>query len=179
MTRCLLLFVVACTVLAAGCGSDDSGADTAQGVEGGKAAAEQAAGAAESPEQSEPAEPAAKPRRGPLVKLRGSQLGPVLFDGRDRALYLFTRDPRNRTRCHGACAEAWPPFYAKGRPRAGRGVDRSLLGTIERDGRRQVTYKGQALYFYVDDPRGEVLCNDIVEFGGTWYALDAEGNPPA
>jgi predicted lipoprotein with Yx(FWY)xxD motif len=123
---------------------------------------------------------ATKPRRGPRVTLRDSQFGPVLFDGRNRALYLFTRDPRRKTRCYGACAEAWPPFYAKGRPRAGRGVDRSLLGTIERrNGRRQVTYKGQPLYFYVDDPKGEVLCNDIVEFGGTWYALNAKGNPPA
>jgi predicted lipoprotein with Yx(FWY)xxD motif len=104
----------------------------------------------------------------------------VLFDGRNRALYLFTRDPRRKTRCYGACADAWPPFYAKGRPRAGRGVDRDLIGTIERrDGRRQVTYKGQALYFYVDDPRDQVLCNDVVEFGGTWYAVDAKGNPPA
>jgi hypothetical protein len=42
-----------------------------------------------------------------------------------------------------------------------------------------VTYKGQALYFYVDDPRGQVLCNDVFEFGGTWYAVDAKGNPPA
>jgi predicted lipoprotein with Yx(FWY)xxD motif len=122
---------------------------------------------------------AARPRRGPRLALRDSQFGPVLFDGRNRALYLFTRDPRNKTRCYGACAEAWPPFYAKGRPRAGQGVDRSLIGTIERrDGRRQVTYKGQALYFYVADPRGQVLCNDVFEFGGTWYAVDAKGNPP-
>jgi predicted lipoprotein with Yx(FWY)xxD motif len=122
----------------------------------------------------------AEAARGPRVTLRDSQFGPVLFDGRNRALYLFTRDPRRKTRCYGACAAAWPPFYAKGRPRAGRGVDRGLLGTIERrDGRRQVTYKGQALYFYVDDPRGQVLCNDIVEFGGTWYAVDSKGNPPA
>jgi predicted lipoprotein with Yx(FWY)xxD motif len=72
------------------------------------------------------------------------------------------------------------PLYAKGRPRAGRGVDRDLLGTIERrDGRRQVTYKGQALYFYVDDPRGQVLCNDVIDFGGTWYAVDSKGDPPA
>ena len=118
-------------------------------------------------------------RRGPRVKLRDSQFGPVLFDGKNRALYLFTRDGR-RSRCYGACAAAWPPFYARGRPRAGRGVDRSLLGRVRRrDGRRQVTYKGQPLYFYVDDPRGQVLCNDIAEFGGTWFALDAKGDPPA
>jgi predicted lipoprotein with Yx(FWY)xxD motif len=119
-------------------------------------------------------------KRGPLVKLGESQFGRVLFSGGDRALYLFTRDPRNKTRCYGDCAEAWPPLYAKGRPRAGEGVDRDLLGTIKRrGGRRQVTYKGQALYSYVHDPKGEVLCNDVFEFGGTWFALDAKGNPPS
>jgi predicted lipoprotein with Yx(FWY)xxD motif len=58
-------------------------------------------------------------------------------------------------------------------------VDQSLLGrTRRRGGRRQVTYKGQPLYFYVDDPRGQVLCNDVAEFGGTWFAVDAAGDPP-
>jgi predicted lipoprotein with Yx(FWY)xxD motif len=190
MTR-LLATVIACATLIAGCGSDDE-----SGTEGGGAARDTGAEAAGANREAAGAEGTtgadgeavgdeggaapATPPRGPRVTLRGSEFGPVLFDGRNRALYLFTRDPRRKTRCYGACAEARPPFYAKGRPRAGRGVDRDLLGTIERrDGRRQVTYKGQALYFYVDDPRGQVLCNDVVEFGGTWYAVDAKGNPPA
>lgn len=117
--------------------------------------------------------------RGPLVKLRDSQFGPVIFNGRDQAAYTFTRDGR-RSRCYGGCAEAWPPFFAGGKPRAGRGIRRELLGTVRRrDGRRQVTYAGQPLYFYEHDPKGEVLCNDIAEFGGTWFAVTAEGKPPA
>jgi predicted lipoprotein with Yx(FWY)xxD motif len=165
----VLLILIACTgLVAAGCGDDDSGEPSAA-----------TARDMLQRSQSDDASPAAR-RRGPRVKLRDSQFGPVLFDGRDRALYVFTRDPKNRTRCHGACAVAWPPFYAKGHPRPGRGVDRGLLDTIERrDGRRQVTYKGQPLYFYVHDPKGQVLCNDVVEFGGTWYAVTAKGNPPA
>jgi predicted lipoprotein with Yx(FWY)xxD motif len=127
--------------------------------------------------KSRGADAAAGPR-GPLVKLRDSQLGPVLFSGSDRALYVFTRDRQRASRCHGECAVAWPPFLARGRPRAGRGVKPALLGTIGRGGRQQVTYAGQPLYFYVDDPKGEVLCNDIVEFGGTWFALTSEGEPP-
>ena len=190
MTR-LLATVIACAALIAGCGSDDE-----SGTEGGAAArdtgaepagasreaagAESTTGADGEAVREEGGAAAARPPRGPRVTLRDSQFGPVLFDGHNRALYLFTRDPRRKTRCYGACAEAWPPFYAKGRPRAGRGVDRDLLGTIERrDGRRQVTYKGQALYFYVDDPQGQVLCNDVLEFGGTWFAVDSKGNPPA
>jgi predicted lipoprotein with Yx(FWY)xxD motif len=178
MTR-LLATVIACAALIAGCGSDDE-----SGTEGEAAArdsgAEADTEATASTAGANGGAAAAKPPRGPRVTLRDSQFGPVLFDGHNRALYLFTRDPRRKTRCYGACADAWPPFYAKSRPRAGRGVDRDLLGTLERrDGRRQVTYKGQALYFYVDDPRGQVLCNDVFEFGGTWYAVDAKGNPPA
>jgi predicted lipoprotein with Yx(FWY)xxD motif len=195
MTR-LLTTLIACTALIAGCGSDDGAATDGEtaaeaaemGGTGGEAtsgegdaAAGGEAGGGEAGEGAAGGEAAAtKPARGPRVTLRDSQFGPVLFDGRNRALYLFTRDSRRKTRCYGDCAVAWPPFYVKGRPRAGRGVDRDLLGTIERrDGRRQVTYKGQALYFYVDDPRGQVLCNDVFEFGGTWWAVDSKGNPPA
>jgi predicted lipoprotein with Yx(FWY)xxD motif len=125
--------------------------------------------------QPKPAADAAKPR-GPLVKLRDSDYGRVLFSGRDRAIYLFTKDSRRRTRCYGDCAKAWPPFYAKGRPRAAPGVKRSLLGTIERrDGRRQVTYRGHPLYFY-DEPPRQILCQNVVEFGGTWLVVNSSGN---
>lgn len=171
-----LIGLVACAAIVAGCGddSDESAADEAARSAD---TAEQAA--APSDEPAAATTPAARPR-GPRVKLRDSQLGRVLFDGRNRALYFFTRDARNRSRCYGDCAVAWPPFYARGRPRAAEGVDQSLLGTVKRrDGRRQVTYKGQPLYFYIDDPRGQVLCNNVPEFGGTWYALNSEGDRPA
>jgi predicted lipoprotein with Yx(FWY)xxD motif len=162
MTRMRGLMVLA--ALAGGCGGDPAPAPE-------PAPAEQAGVA-------EPSDTARR-ARGPLVKLRDSQLGPVLFSGRDRAAYTFTPDG-DGSRCYGECAEAWPPFLTRGRPRAGRGVRRALLGTApRRDGGRQVTYAGRPLYFYEDDPKGEVLCNDIVEFGGTWFAVTAAGKPPA
>jgi predicted lipoprotein with Yx(FWY)xxD motif len=168
-----LLVLAACGGLVASCGSGDGG--DSGGGEISRAGTTRPAAGSQAPE----AKPANRRKRGPKIKLRDSQFGPVLFDGRNRALYLFTKDEPNRTRCHGACAEAWPPFFAKGKPRAARGVDQSLLGRIRRrGGRRQVTYKGQPLYFYVHDPRGQVLCNDVVEFGGTWFAVNAEGDPP-
>ena len=121
-----------------------------------------------------PAKPS-KARPGPLVKLRDSEYGRVLFSGKDQAIYLFTSDACRRSRCYGDCAKAWPPFYAKGRPRAGRGVKQSLLGTTKRrDGRRQITYRGHPLYFYEEPPR-QILCQNVVEFGGTWLVLTADG----
>jgi predicted lipoprotein with Yx(FWY)xxD motif len=173
MKRTLLL-LAACAGIAGGCGASESD----------RRAAGESAGSAKATEvaSSEPTQgTGSRPgrRRGPPVVLRDSQFGPVLFSARGRALYRFTRDGQRRSRCYGECARAWPPFFTRGRARAGRGVTRSLLGSIRRrDGRRQVTYRGQPLYFYVHDPRGQVLCNDVVEFGGTWLALDAKGNPP-
>jgi predicted lipoprotein with Yx(FWY)xxD motif len=175
MTRILLLLVIlACSAALLACGDDATDSPPTASAE---------PPATELP-ATDPAPAPAKDAaaRGPLVKLRDSQLGPVLFSGSDRALYTFTRDAsgeRARSRCRGDCAVAWPPFFAKARPRAGRGVKRELLGTIRRGSRRQVTYRGQPLYFYEHDPRGQVLCNDIVEFGGTWFAVTAAGKPPA
>jgi predicted lipoprotein with Yx(FWY)xxD motif len=164
-----LIGLTTCAALLGACGDDSEDSGAAGTTQQGAAA-----------ESSPPEQARAGRGRGPVVKLRASQLGPVLFDGRNRAVYLFTRDSRNRSRCHGDCAVAWPPFLARGRPRAAVGVKQSLLATIpRRGGTRQVTYKGQPLYFYVDDPRGQVLCNNVPEFGGTWYALNARGDPPA
>ena len=171
-----LIAIAACAAVPAGCGDDSSdSADRtpAEATDSAQPAADETQPAADE------AQPAAR-RRGPLVKLRDSQFGPVIFNGRDQAAYFFTRDKGGKSRCYGECAVAWPPFYARGKPRAGPGVKRSLLGTVaRRDGRRMVTYAGRPLYFYEHDPKGEVLCNDIVEFGGTWFAVTPQGKAPA
>jgi predicted lipoprotein with Yx(FWY)xxD motif len=112
------------------------------------------------------------------LTVRSSTYGSILFDGRGRALYAFTRDRRGGTsRCYGACARAWPVYFASGRLLAGKGVKRSLIGTTRRrDGRRQVTYNGRPLYYYVGDKSpGQVLCQDVDEFGGTWLVMRPSG----
>ena len=118
-------------------------------------------------------------KRGKLIKAAGSAYGQVLFDGRQRAIYLFTSDEgAGRSRCYGACARAWPPVLTRGRPRAGDGVDAAKLGrTRRRGGRRQVTYNGHPLYYYVGDTEpGEISCQDVFEFGGTWYVVAPGGS---
>jgi predicted lipoprotein with Yx(FWY)xxD motif len=126
-------------------------------------------------------EPKAKPkpkRTGKRVTIHRSDYGKILADDRGRALYLFTRDG-DRSRCSGDCASAWPPFLTKGAPRAGDRVKQKLLGTVKRsDGRRQVTYNGHPLYYYVgDDEPGEVLCQAALEYGGYWYVVKRSGAP--
>ena len=111
------------------------------------------------------------------VSVHASQFGRVLVDGRGFALYAFTKDPRGRSTCSGACAAAWPPFVVASRAKAGAGVASSLLGIARRaDGTRQVTFRGRPLYYYVGDRKpGQILCQNVVEFGGTWLVLRGDG----
>lgn len=111
------------------------------------------------------------------VKVAESRFGRMLVDGRGLSLYLFTRDPRGRSRCYGDCAKAWPPLLTDGAPRAGSGARKRLLGTTtRRSGKLQVTYRGHPLYHYVGETRaGQVLCQGVVEFGGTWLVVSPAG----
>jgi predicted lipoprotein with Yx(FWY)xxD motif len=110
------------------------------------------------------------------VTVRSSDYGRILFDGSNRVLYAFTRDPSRKSTCYGACAAAWPPYIFRGRPQAGQGATGSLLGTtIRRDGRRQVTYAGKPLYYYVHDGPGQVLCQNVREYGGLWLVVRPSG----
>jgi predicted lipoprotein with Yx(FWY)xxD motif len=106
-----------------------------------------------------------------------SAYGVVLFDGHGKALYAFTRDPRGRSTCSGACASAWPPYVVNRQLRPGARTRRSLLGTAKRlDGRRQLTYAGRPLYYYVGDRKpGQILCQNVVEFGGRWLVIRPSG----
>jgi predicted lipoprotein with Yx(FWY)xxD motif len=114
----------------------------------------------------------------PTLKAGGSSYGKVLYDGRGFVLYAFTRDHGRRSACYGACAKAWPPYFApKGKLRVGAGLKRALLGTVKRrNGRRQVTYAGRPLYYYVGDRRpGQILCQDVFEYGGRWLIVRPSG----
>lgn len=115
---------------------------------------------------------------GKRVKTGKTRYGRILQDSRGRTLYLFTKDRRRkRSRCYGACARAWPPLITRGKPVAIKGARRSKLGTTRRrSGKRQVTYNGHPLYYYVDeDEPNEVLCQAVREFGGLWYVVNRHG----
>src|SRR5687767_4636516 len=90
--------------------------------------------------------------KGASVQVVDSRYGKIVVDGRGFTLYAFTRDRSGRSRCYGACAQSWPSLYARGEPQAFGGAQSRRLGTTERrDGRRQVTYGGNPLYYYVGE----------------------------
>ena len=111
------------------------------------------------------------------LTVKSSRYGPILFDGKGFVLYAFTHDLKGKSRCSGACAAAWPPYLAQ-RPRAGGGTKSSLLGTTKRaDGSIQVTYAGRPVYYYVGDRRpGQILCQNVEEFGGLWLVVRGGGS---
>jgi predicted lipoprotein with Yx(FWY)xxD motif len=167
MRLLVILVVTAGAVLLAACGDDEMSMTAA-------ATAESA------PADGSPPQAASDraPTRTTDLRLQGSDYGEVLFDDRGGALYLFTKEESDASRCYGECAKAWPPFLARGNLRAGPGLDRELLGRTERrDGRKQVTYAGHPLYYYAHDPRNEILCHDVFEFGGDWLVVQASGEP--
>jgi predicted lipoprotein with Yx(FWY)xxD motif len=123
-----------------------------------------------------PAAPAAA-GDAPTVKVTSSSYGRIVVDGKGLTLYAFTRDGRGPSRCYGDCARAWPPLLTTTRPEAGSGIRGSLLGTTRRrDGARQVTYRGRPLYYYVRETRpGQIFCQNVVGFGGTWLLVSPRG----
>jgi len=113
----------------------------------------------------------------PTLKAKPSAYGKILFDGRGYALYAFTKDKHRRSSCYGACAKAWPVYYKRGALVTGNGIRPKLVGTTKRrNGRRQLTYAGRPLYYYLGDRKpGQILCQNVVEFGGRWLVVRPNG----
>jgi predicted lipoprotein with Yx(FWY)xxD motif len=118
--------------------------------------------------------------RGTKLQLRHTSLGNILVNGGGHTLYAFTRDSRGHSQCAviSGCTGVWPMLTTKGKPRVGRGVKRSRVGTIKlADGRRQLTYAGHPLYTYIADAGpGDTSYVGVSQFGGRWLALTATGH---
>lgn len=120
----------------------------------------------------------ASPQAKNTITAAKSRYGTVLFDGKGRVLYGFTRDRRGKpSRCYGACAQAWPVYFKSGVFKAGKGVKQKLIASVKRkNGRLQVTYNGWPLYYYVNDVnRGQISCQNVNEFGGLWLLVSPSG----
>jgi predicted lipoprotein with Yx(FWY)xxD motif len=181
----LLLPLAAMALIAAGCGSDESDStNTAAASKGEEAMKSQDAmesGDAMKDDAKMTSEEAMKAEasmsaKGARVKVVDSDFGRVIADGKGEAFYLFDKEDSKKPQCYGGCAQVWPPVLTKGKPVAGSGVKQSLLGTTKRsNGKLQVTYAGQPLYYYVDDSPGTILCHDVAEFGGLWLVVKPDG----
>jgi predicted lipoprotein with Yx(FWY)xxD motif len=111
------------------------------------------------------------------VGVSKSSLGSILVNSNGHTLYLFKADVGARSACSGACAVAWPPLLATGKPTAGTGLTASKLGTITRSGgKQQVTYNGHPLYLFIKDKKpGQTTGQGVTAFGAAWFALTPTG----
>jgi predicted lipoprotein with Yx(FWY)xxD motif len=101
------------------------------------------------------------------VGLANTGLGSLLVDSTGRTLYLFEADSGTNSACSGACAAAWPPLLAHGKPTVGSGLNASLIGTAKRsNGTEQVTYNAA----------GQTTGQGLTAFGAPWYVLSAAGD---
>ena len=152
-----LVALAAAGALAAACGSNNSGSG-GSGVYGG-------------------ATPTSAPSGVATVAATSSKLGSILVDGSGRTLYLFEKDKADQSACSGACVAAWPADKSSAAPKAGSGLQASLLGTIKRsDGSTQVTYNHHPLYYYSgDSAAGQQNGQGVNAFGALWYVVAPAG----
>jgi predicted lipoprotein with Yx(FWY)xxD motif len=112
------------------------------------------------------------------VGISKTSIGQILVNSQGRTLYLFKADQGTKSACTGACAGAWPPLLATGKPTSGSGIDASLVGTATRpEGTTQVTYNGHPLYLFAQDQKaGETNGQGVSAFGAEWFVLNSAGN---
>jgi predicted lipoprotein with Yx(FWY)xxD motif len=158
----------ATAALLAGCGSSSSSSSTA--------ASKPSSTASASTPATTTTAAAAKP--GVAIETAHNKLGTILVAGPEKkTVYLFEADKGSKSTCSGDCADDWPPVTTDGAPTASGGALSGDLGTTTRsDGTKQVTYKGQPLYFFEDDKAaGQTNGEGSKAFGAGWYVMKPSG----
>ena len=125
-------------------------------------------------ELSPTATPSGPVADGITITTSDSDFGPMLFDRAGQAIYLFEKETTSRPDCYGECRR----LAAGAHDREPAGDRRGTRGPAgHRAPRRrstQVTYGGHPLYFYAHESPGQVLCHDVVDYGGRWLVVTPE-----
>ncbi|MGW2722213.1 hypothetical protein [Streptomyces sp. NPDC001492] len=162
-----------CAFLLAACDSSNSGASgtSAAGVAPVASAPASSAPASSAPASPPPADDGTTASvRAEVVKGVGS----VVTDGTGATLYRYDRDRPDPSRwtCSGECVKTWIPVIVSDSVQA-VGVEKRLLGTVHRDGRKQLTLGGWPLYRYVGDTGAGQLNGQGKD--EQWYAVTPGG----
>jgi predicted lipoprotein with Yx(FWY)xxD motif len=144
-----------------------------------------AAGSGSSPSSGAAGSAGSSPSSAVTVSARNVPgVGTVLINGQGQTLYLLTSEKGGKITCTGSsgCTKIWPEItlpQGTTAAKAGSGVMSSLLGTVkDASGNLEVTYNGWPLDTYAaDSGPGVAHGQGIATFGGTWYVLNASGDP--
>jgi predicted lipoprotein with Yx(FWY)xxD motif len=97
----------------------------------------------------------------------------VAVNSRGVTVYELAPESAHHLVCtSGACLSVWPPVKASGKLTKAAGV-KGKLGTVKRNGFKQVTLNGHPLYTFVEDGgrRGKANGEGINNFGGVWHVF--------
>jgi predicted lipoprotein with Yx(FWY)xxD motif len=114
------------------------------------------------------------------IKVASTLSGTVVTNTRGDVLFMFPKEGHSIAFClkTKSCLTDWPLVTTTGKPVAGVGLNPKLLRTIPYRGRlREVTYNGWPLHTYkfAYSAQSSVMNIGIKQFGGPWYALNADG----
>ena len=100
--------------------------------------------------------------------------GIVVTDDKGLALYRYDKDEPSPSKwtCKGACVKTWIPVIVQDSVGTS-GVAQSLLGTVHRNGQKQLTLAGWPLYRYVGDTAAGQVNGQGKD--GEWYAVTPSG----
>ncbi|MFD4604522.1 hypothetical protein ACFWPQ_41715 [Streptomyces sp. NPDC058464] len=166
---------LACAFLLAACGSsNDSGTAGAAPVAPATSAPATSAPAASTPVAG--TSPANGQTATTAAVLAGSAQGlaSIVTDDKGLTLYRYDEDQPNPSKwtCSGTCTKTWLPVIVPESVQTS-GVEKSLLGTVHRNGETQLTLAGWPLYRYVGDTAAGQTNGQGKD--GEWYAVTPAG----
>jgi len=105
-------------------------------------------------------------------------MGSVVTDDQGMTLYRYDKDEPSPSKwtCSGACTRTWVPVIVQSSVQTS-GVEKSLLGTVHRNGLTQLTLAGWPLYRYIGDTAAQQANGQGK--GKEWYAVTPTGQKSA
>ena len=104
-----------------------------------------------------------------VMVAKDAKLGNMLVDSKGMTLYLYTKDEPNVSNCYDQCAVNWPPLLTDGAPTGPADLGGKLATTTRKDGKKQVTYEGKPLYYWIKDTKAGDTTGQGV--GNVWYIV--------
>jgi predicted lipoprotein with Yx(FWY)xxD motif len=105
--------------------------------------------------------------------------GKILKDAKGLTLYVFAKDPPNKSTCYSTCAKYWPPALVPSgtKPPAKMSGIPGTFGVVMRtDGSQQLTYDHAPLYTFIEDKdSGDFYGQGVYASGGFWWIVVAAG----
>ncbi|QIY74662.1 hypothetical protein HEP84_41805 [Streptomyces sp. RLB1-33] len=101
-------------------------------------------------------------------------MGSVVTDDKGMTLYRYDKDQANPSKwtCAGECTKTWMPVIVQDSVQT-IGVEKSLLGTVHRNGMKQLTLGGWPLYRYMGDTQAGQTNGQAKD--KLWYAATPSG----